>query len=512
LKTLSRLLALTFALASTPGAAHAQQPGTPPRIFGMNLSAGPRAYDSASLVYNDLMRQASGFFNFGPGTPAPLDVNGWPTRVDATTGWPGCIAGNGGFLPAGDYQIKADGVGQVAIGGGFTGQLGDSNWVTVNFDGSGTPGTVTWPVAGFPVQNEIQLVIRSSDPTNHLRNIQFLVPGAVGKFYAGFLANLAPFDTLRFMDWGATNGSPLVEWADVYASQSFSLSGLPVIPYEDWIELCNLTGKNAWINIPALASDDFIRQMARLFDENLDPRLGIYVEYSNEVWNRGMPQWGQILAQRPANSPETGDWQYIAMRDGHATNLFKSSLRPGRKCARVLARQAGYQATLTVAQQIYQKYGFGYDIIAAAAYFVTSADLNAATTQFQTDPAGAITTVLDGCDSSIAQVTGAAQIGWYKQQADIAGVPLALYEGGQSLVNSGSDASTPLLAAVNRDPRMGLKYRMLVSSLPPGIGPFCWFNDVGAVSKWGDWGAKEYTDQPAASAPKWQAIIDAARR
>jgi hypothetical protein len=164
---------------------------------------------------------------------------------------------------------------------------------------------------------------------------------------------------------------------------------------------------------------------------------------------------------------------------------------------------------LTVAQQIYQKYGFGYDVIATAAYFDTSADLNAATAQYATDPAGAVTTVLNGCDALIADIAG--RIAWYKQQADIAGVPLALYEGGQSLVNWPNDASTPLLAAVNRDSRMGLKYSMLVSALPPGIGPFCWYNDVGAVSKWGDWGAKEYTDEPAASAPKWQAIIRAAQ-
>ncbi len=29
-----------------------------------------------------------------------------------------------------------------------------------------------------------------------------------------FLEKIAPFSLLRFMDWGATNGSPVVEWAD----------------------------------------------------------------------------------------------------------------------------------------------------------------------------------------------------------------------------------------------------------------------------------------------------------
>jgi hypothetical protein len=81
--------------------------------------------------------------------------------------------------------------------------------VTVAGVGSGTPGTVTWPKAGPSWAGEIQLVIRSSHPTNPVRNIQFLLPGADGqKFYDGFLANVAPFDTLPFMDWGRCYRKP----------------------------------------------------------------------------------------------------------------------------------------------------------------------------------------------------------------------------------------------------------------------------------------------------------------
>jgi hypothetical protein len=158
--------------------------------------------------------------------------------------------------------------------------------------------------------------------------------------------------------------------------------------------------------------------------------------------------------------------------------------------------------------QQYKADGHGFDMIATAAYFAPNVDLNAAMARYATDPAGAITSVLDPCDAAIVEIGG--HVAWYKQQADQAGVPLGLYEGGQALDYWQNDACTPLLTAVNRDPRMGLKYRTLVSSLPPGIGPFCWYNDVGRPSKWGYWGAKEYTDQPAASAPKWHAIIEAA--
>jgi hypothetical protein len=282
-----------------------------------------------------------------------------------------------------------------------------------------------------------------------------------------------------------------------------------MVPYEDWIELCNVAGKHAWICIPALASDDFIRRMAALFDSQLRPDLGIYVEYSNEVWNWAMPQYGQLEAERAADGYPLEPWEYVARRDGHATNLFKASLPPGRRCTRVLARQAGYPATLTVAMQQYAADGHGFDMIATAAYFAPGVDYDGLTGVYATDPGRAVTAVLDACDAAILDVAG--QVAWYQKQADLAGVPLGLYELGQHMVNWPNDASTPMLAQANRDPRMVAKYNLLVKSLPAGVGPACWFFDAGGYSKWGYWGLKEYTDQPVSAAPKWRAVLDARR-
>lgn len=73
--------------------------------------------------------------------------------------------------------------------------------------------------------------------------------------------------------------------------------------WEHAILLANLTKKDAWINIPVRATDDYIRNLANLFKYGsdgvnpyttpqrnpiyppLDGNLNIYVEYSNEVWN-----------------------------------------------------------------------------------------------------------------------------------------------------------------------------------------------------------------------------------
>jgi hypothetical protein len=83
--------------------------------------------------------------------------------------------------------------------------------------------------------------------------------------------------------------------------------------YEDIIALANETGVDVWINVPALASDDYVCRLARLFrygeqgdtsNTACDPSAPagtattspinntskIYVEYSNEIWNWGFHQ------------------------------------------------------------------------------------------------------------------------------------------------------------------------------------------------------------------------------
>ena len=51
------------------------------------------------------------------------------------------------------------------------------------------------------------------------------------------------------------------------------------------IELCNEAQKDMWINIPALATPQFVQSLAQLIAANLDPNLNVYVEYGNEDWN-----------------------------------------------------------------------------------------------------------------------------------------------------------------------------------------------------------------------------------
>ena len=53
------------------------------------------------------------------------------------------------------------------------------------------------------------------------------------------------------------------------------------------IALANIIKKDIWINIPHVATDDYVSNYAQQVFNDLDSSLKVYVEYSNEVWNSG---------------------------------------------------------------------------------------------------------------------------------------------------------------------------------------------------------------------------------
>jgi len=106
----------------------------------------------------------------------------------------------------------------------------------------------------------------------------------------------ARFATIRFKDFtGTDSGDPdypgVTEWADRKLPTDASQDRIMEIgkrsgaAWEYVIELANLVNIDPWINIPVSATPDYIEELAKMFKENLNPELNIYVESSNEVWN-----------------------------------------------------------------------------------------------------------------------------------------------------------------------------------------------------------------------------------
>lgn len=210
------------------------------------------------------------------------DANGYPTSIPQATSASSqtkirlLLSSDNGNLKANEqYVFLYDGVGTFNI-----------NSVTVN---SNTAGRLLFTVPSS--SGNIWIDVSTSQSGNYMRNFRLLkaseesVNLTINTFNPTFISRLSPFKAIRFMDWGATNNSPLVNWADRKTLSNRTYSGERGVPFEAMIALANQTQKDLWICVPHQASNDFITQMATLFRDNLNPNITIYLEYSNEVWN-----------------------------------------------------------------------------------------------------------------------------------------------------------------------------------------------------------------------------------
>lgn len=170
---------------------------------------------------------------------------------------------------------------------------------------------------------------------------------------------IAKFSTIRFMDFVATNGNTQKDWADrtlpSYASVNRSSSGNGWQgkggSWEHVVLLTNLTKKDAWINIPVRATDEYIRNLANLLKYGSDgvnpyttwqpnpvyPPLSrerrIYVEYSNEVWN-------SIFTQK-ADNCKAASYELLSKKDPN-TGISSSPINYDKTWNGVMYGEAGY--------------------------------------------------------------------------------------------------------------------------------------------------------------------------
>jgi hypothetical protein len=143
-------------------------------------------------------------------------------------------------------------------------------------------------------QLTLNLAFRGTD--GGLKDVKLLRPGYRDDaqiFTTEFLGAIKPFDAIRFMDYLRTNNSELVKWSERCKPESPQYTGNNGGPYEIAIELGNKMDKDVWLNVPALADDDFITQLGALIREKLKPGRHAYIEYSNEVWNGQFKQFKQ---------------------------------------------------------------------------------------------------------------------------------------------------------------------------------------------------------------------------
>ncbi|MCU0611035.1 MAG: hypothetical protein MUE60_04495, partial [Candidatus Eisenbacteria bacterium] len=211
-----------------------------------------------------------------------VDENGYPLELPFEVDHPNADTSQAVFsvwtntssLPSGTYILLYDGQG------------------TFDFDfdaeiTSVTPGRLE--VSVQPAAGIMKMEILGSTQGDHVRNIRFLLPGTEATYQdepwsAEWKEKLAPFTTIRFMDWGCTNNSILRTWDQRPAvdDYTYTISG---IPYEWMVWTCNEIDADPWVCVPHLADSQYVANLATLFRDSLDAERTIYVEYSNELWN-----------------------------------------------------------------------------------------------------------------------------------------------------------------------------------------------------------------------------------
>lgn len=451
----------------------------PAQRLGVNL---PAVFDwSLTPVYVDLVEQARRF-----GTPeAPWDEN----ALLGDDGWP--VGDFGVFLAtrqrgtshfAGTYSLRFRGRAEVRLvaSKGALGAAHHDPALDI------TTLKLTVPEDG----DQLALAFTATGPG--IKDLRVIRPGydadASPRFTREFLDHIAAFGTVRLMDWLRTNNNPVSRW-DARATPATTHYASPKgMPWEHVVEFARVTGKDLWINIPALADDDYVRELARLLHRELPADTRLYVEYSNEVWNAQFAQHRQnrelaVEAVRAdprsplnhdgRNDENTWAMRRIAQRGKEISDLFRGIFGDGAMMTRVrpvLATQVVNPYLTRVALE-YIDTLFGppsnfFYAVAGAPYF----NLGSLQTRkgLDTDQ------VLAAMAASIEALPGINRLEDNVALAHSYRLPFLAYEGGADTFGPGSLAAK---AAASLDPRMErLCRRYLDAWYGLGGGLFMWFH------------------------------------
>uniref|UniRef100_UPI004056127F fibronectin type III domain-containing protein n=1 Tax=Candidatus Electronema sp. TaxID=2698783 RepID=UPI004056127F len=516
------------ASAPLPVTTAEQGSGTHPNSnsrMGMNLT-GLRDY-SEEQPFKDVFKSARPWsVGANPNALHPpqlsYDANGWITSLNGAANARAflMISDNpGDVYEMGQYVLLYDGQGTVAFEGPGVSLI------------SSTLGRMVYNVTAAPGVRSVN--ITATTPGNHLRNIR-LLPAVYEANYQEnpwrpyILERWTKFKVIRFMDWMLTNYSTQVSWADrthpewytynTYKYEDFmEIPTKSGIPLELIIDLCNRLHADAWINVPHMASNDYITNMATLLRDNLNPDLKIYVEYSNECWNGMFDQArycldnGRQTYQGQGFSDFEMQLKWYSRRSVEIFNLFESVFGGTSRLIRTLGAQQGNSWTAQTALES-ESAASKTDAVAIAPYFgheyacekyqqVKSFTL----AQFFND----IKTV----SMPMAWVNTEASIDYIKSQGKMA----IAYEGGQHFtggycedgINTFEDAQLgEKFLAANLDPEMGNVYKTDLDKWKElGGDMYCAFSAVGNYSQYGYWGVLLSPKQNPAAAPKYQAIM-----
>ena len=301
------------------------------------------------------------------------------------------------------------------------------------------------------------------------------------------------------------------------------------VPIEIMTRLANQLGADPWFNMPHQASNHFMWAFAQVTLEELDPNRLVFIEFSNEVWNSGFGQsvWveQQAIAKWPDSAYTSHELRYIwhGMRSAEMCNIWKDTW--GDQAHRVRCVLNTQAANLWVGEHmldcpLYEEAPCDrfHDIVAIAPYFgqhIGNSAYESIVQQWADNLETGLDqlfielehgTILDAqpyiFKATMENVND--QMAKYGKLTQERGLGYMTYEGGQHLVGVGptlnNESIAILFASANRDPRMKALYQDHLDVWHEVGGQiFTHYSNTSIYSKFGNWGAQEFYEQPMAA-------------
>ncbi|NJM89479.1 MAG: cadherin-like domain-containing protein, partial [Hydrococcus sp. RU_2_2] len=519
----------------------------PSQSYDIGVNLGKINYFTTQLAFIDGFKaskewitQTDGVWDTNEFNKLDIDANGWVKSLPAVEDAPEYTAigtllfrEQGKFLyPGGKYLVLYDGQGTIEYG----------------FDArkDRTASSAGRDVIDVTPSNAgIYLKITATDPNktgDYIRNIQVIPINAENTyqtqaFNPDFVEKIQPFTTLRYMEWMKTNNSSQMEWSDrpTINEVNYSRKGVPI---KVLVDLANQTGSAPWFCMPHMATDDYVTKFAEYVKQNLNPNIKIYVEYSNEVWNRDFTQYNWALEQAKKEFPNSGEsdfnlrLDYYSKRSTEIMQIWDSVFGSDKeRVIGVIGPQAAFRLT---GERVLQyawtdsplsNEEYGIDAIAIAPYFGIYIGQSQSAAEVETwtkDPDGGLNKLLDEITEGGVLKSGSPYPGgalqqsydWIASYAELAkqkNLDLIASEGGQSIRGIGGAENNPTLVDLfnkaNRDPRIGEVYKQYIQKWNElGGGLMAHYNDIGRYDRFSNFSLLEHVNQ--AGSPKYDALLD----
>ncbi len=484
---------------------------------------------STQMPFIDLMRTGRRWQAHAPGAWGGLDdvdleaeghvdARGWPVSIPEGADRLGTIWDWDAEDPAaarrkGLYVLRHEGSARFEVKGGGVRELRRQ------------PGRLLFENA---TGGSMTLDIVRIDPKDPPRRITLtraedealLEAGAV--FNPDWIAAIADYRQVRFMDWALTNSSEASEWEDRPRPEdaNWSSKGAPV---EIMVRLANEIGADPWFTMPHRATDDYVRRFATYVRDHLDPKLAATVEFSNEIWNPAFGQRKELMEESRAAWGDLGketrqllNWQTKrAVRVARIWNEVFGAEAKARLVHAIGAQTASPWATKKLLDaalwrkaepESYARPDEVFDAVAVTTYFGAAvvrrkdrreallAEIKAAGPGGAEGVRAALAARLQDPDFPSSLPQTAENLREQKEVAAAHGLRMIAYEGGQHVhhlfgVGGKGEALTDFMIGFVRSPQMGALYRRSIEGWEAvGDGPYMQYTDVGAPTKWGSWG------------------------